>query len=391
MKTNRFIGFSSLAIFFLFLFATLSASAGGTVCNYNVPSLYQNIRGGLVLVFAKKEEPSGGSLPDEPEVESALFKERGALGAGGVYAKEENPHDKEMVDIVIGTAKHLVADKKDQFFVQRIIVSENGVLKVDLVRHPAVVLRDLIEDEAWVKITLNVKEAENFKVLEIGDWITMKPGTPVVAFGHPLGFPNSMVMGNFSHVREKNVFFFIKKYWLQHSAFLAPGYSGGPLVNACTGKVVGINSFGYVDTSVFGASPLDKDEVPRAFMIDEKEPLLAKAWLGVYLERSSDGVLVIMVSKHLLADNVAGIKSGDVILALNGKPLGSPEQFYKQVLALKPGEKAELLVKRNGDNLVMPLVLSTLPDYQELAHEIEQANNIINKTSDKMLFNVPAL
>ncbi len=60
----------------------------------------------------------------------------------------------------------------------------------------------------------------------------------------------------------------------------------------------------------------------------------------------------------------AGVQSGDVITALNGKPVKDPRDLARQVAALAPGSSAKLHILRNGESRMLTVTLGELPNRQ---------------------------
>ncbi len=205
-------------------------------------------------------------------------------------------------------------------------------------------------DVAVIKI-----EGSNLPIVRIGDPGLLKPGQWVVAIGSPFGMENSVTAGIVSATSrrlpdEKFVPF------IQTDVAVNPGNSGGPLFNL-NGEVVGINSQiysqsgGYMGLSF--AIPIDmandvRDQliktgkVTRGFFGVGFQPMDAAFAESFGLDRPR-GALVSDVIPGEAAEK-AGIRPGDIILSIGGKPVENDVTLAPMVAAIKPGTSTELEV-----------------------------------------------
>jgi putative serine protease PepD len=158
---------------------------------------------------------------------------------------------------------------------------------------------------------------------------------------------------------------------IQTDAAINPGNSGGPLVNAA-GEVVAIN------TAVAGQG----QNVGFAISIDAAKSIIADlrqgrevktAFLGVGSSEVTDavknelsletdtGAVVVQVSSGSAADD-AGLVRGDVILAIGGNAVDSPDELGAEIRRLKPGDKVDVLIEHDGDEKTISVTLGTRPN-----------------------------
>jgi serine protease Do len=209
-------------------------------------------------------------------------------------------------------------------------------------------------DVALLKI-----DAHNLPTVKTGDPNRLKPGQWVIAIGSPFGFENSVTAGVVSATSrtigpENSIVPFI-----QTDVAVNPGNSGGPLFNL-EGEVVGMNSAIYSGTGgyqgVSFAIPIDVAlEVQQQLM---KTGRVTRGRMGVIIQDVNAqlaesfgldrprGALVSSVEKGGPADK-AGLKPGDVILAMNARPVEISTQLPALVAHLRPGTTATLDVWRN--------------------------------------------
>jgi serine protease Do len=168
--------------------------------------------------------------------------------------------------------------------------------------------------------------------------------------------------------------------FIQTDAPINPGNSGGALVND-RGELIGINTailshgsggsqgVGFAVPVNLARNVMDQilknGKVTRAYMgvsIQEVSPQLAKA----FGEAEPRGALVGDVSSGSPAEK-SGLKKGDIIVELNGKPITDSNQLRMSISMMAPGATANLKVLRNGSERDMTVKLGVLPTDQEQA------------------------
>jgi serine protease Do len=228
-------------------------------------------------------------------------------------------------------------------------------------------------DVAVIKIN-----AANLPTVKLGDPSKIKPGQWVLAIGSPFGFENSATAGIISATARSlpsdNYVPFI-----QTDVAVNPGNSGGPLFNLA-GEVIGINSQifsrtgGYMGVSF--AIPIDvarnvEDQLVKSgkvvrgrigVTIQDVNAQLAESF-GLDRPR---GALVSSVEKDGPAAK-AGLQPGDVILAVNAKPIERYGELSGQIAAMKPGADATLDVWRGGKKQSVNVKVTELKEQQQQA------------------------
>jgi serine protease Do len=225
-------------------------------------------------------------------------------------------------------------------------------------------------DVAVIKIS-----AANLPTVKLGDPSKVKPGQWVLAIGSPFGFENSATAGIISATSRSlpsdNYVPFI-----QTDVAVNPGNSGGPLFNL-QGEVIGINSQifsrtgGYMGVSF--AIPIDvarnvEDQLVKTgkvvrgrigVTIQDVNAQLAESF-GLDRPR---GALVSSVEKDGPAAK-AGLQPGDVILAVNGKPIERYGELSGNIAAMKPGTDATVDVWRSGKRISVTVKVTELKEQQ---------------------------
>jgi serine protease Do len=225
-------------------------------------------------------------------------------------------------------------------------------------------------DLALVKIDIDKK----LPFLTMGDSDALRIGDWVMAIGNPLQYEHTVTVGVVSAKgrilrglsRDASLDNFI-----QTDAAINFGNSGGPLVNMA-GEVVGVNTaISSVGQGIGFAVPASiarevlaqlrtKGKVTRGYLgitVGEVTPDVAEAW-GL---KDDKGALVQSVSAGLPAD-LAGVKRGDIITSIDGKPVTSSEEVVRAVSSKDPGSKVKLTVVRAGKEMTLTASLGDRPE-----------------------------
>jgi serine protease Do len=234
-------------------------------------------------------------------------------------------------------------------------------------------------------------DATDLPALPLADSDELKQGQVVFAFGSPQGLENSVTMGVVSatarQVSDENPTTFI-----QTDAPINPGNSGGPLVDV-DGRVVGIDTFILSESG--GSEGLGfaipSNVVRNIYEQLKTEGHVHRGQIGVYLRTITPdlaeglklprdhGVLLEDVSPGSSAEK-AGLKAGEVVTNIGGKPVGDTKEFATQLFAYKIGQKAPLGVVRDGKVVTIDVTLIERPDDpQRFADMVTGPGNVVNR------------
>ncbi len=220
----------------------------------------------------------------------------------------------------------------------------------------AVVGRDLLSDLAVVRADREVPSPP-----EYGDADRLKVGSLVVAVGNPLGLTGSVTAGVVSGLgrampaRTRTTSRIIEDV-IQTDAVLNPGNSGGALADS-RGRVIGIN------TAVAGiglglAVPVNSTSRRIVYSL-MRDGRVRRAYLGLvtspaplqpnWADRTGrrNALRVVEVVTGSPAD-VSGMCAGDLVLAVNGMPLGDAQSLQRLLFEDAIGARTEITVLRNG-------------------------------------------
>jgi serine protease Do len=219
-------------------------------------------------------------------------------------------------------------------------------------------------------------ERSGLPALELGDSELLHQGQLVMAFGSPLGLENSASLGVVSAVARQ-----LKAddpmIYVQTDASINPGNSGGPLVDA-QGRMVGLNTMilsqsggnegiGFAAPSNIVRTVYDqlrKSGRVRRGVIGVRAqtitPPLASG-LGLVFDR---GVVLSDVTPAGPAE-AAGLKPGDVVLTLDGKPMENARQFDVNLYRRAPGDSVMVSVRRGQQTIEAKVPVVPRPDDTE--------------------------
>ena len=227
---------------------------------------------------------------------------------------------------------------------------------------------DPTTDLAVIKI-----DGHDFPSIPWGDSAKLEPGQLVLAFGNPYGFRFSVTRGIISALDRPNPDSDRRKpgEFIQTDAAINPGNSGGALVDS-RGELIGINTFLYSPTGAFSgmgfAIPTKIAEpTVNALIRDGK---IRHGYIGISIEdvtpdnakffdaKKAVGAVVSDVTPDAPGSK-AGLKTGDVIVAFDGKPVSDAGELQMETSQKQPGDTIHLQVMRDGKTLDLPVTLES--------------------------------
>ncbi len=305
----------------------------------------------VVNISTEKTVKRRGGMPSEmfrgmpPEFERFFEQfERGSkprtqrsLGTGFLISADgfivTNNHVVEGADTVLVNLQNTAG--KDQSLKARVIGTDKET------------------DLALLKVTadkpLPFLSFGNSDKMEVGEW--------VLAIGNPFGLGHTVTAGILS-AKGRDIQSGPFDNFLQTDASINPGNSGGPLINM-EGKVIGINTAIIASGQGIGFA-IPSDMASRIVDQLKSDKKVSRGWIGVTIQDvdantakalglpGDKGAIIGSVMDGEPADK-AGMKDGDVVLEVNGKPIGDSNALLRAIAAEAPGSTVRFTIWRDGE------------------------------------------
>jgi S1-C subfamily serine protease len=295
-----------------------------------------------IEVHQKVSESGGRTRSGEP-------RERQGGGSGFVFTP----------DGLVLTNSHVVHEAA------RIVVT-----LTDGRRIPSTLIGDdPASDLAVIRVELPRSDEPGLSVAELGDSQRLRVGQVAIAIGAPYGFQSTVTAGVVSALGRS-----LRSYSgrliddvVQTDASLNPGNSGGPLVDSL-GRVIGVNTATIlpaqgicfaigINTAKFVASRLLRDgRIRRSFIgVSAQTVPVHRRVVRFYDLPNESGAMVLGVEENSPAKR-AGLREGDVIVALEGRPVAGVDDLHRLLTEVRVGVSSTLMVIRYTEKLELKIV-----------------------------------
>jgi putative serine protease PepD len=322
--------------------AIVPAQAASTTSTQSLVELYKNDSPGVVDITVDSTSSSSSGGFGFPFGSPGGQQQTQAEGTGFVIDTKGD----------IMTAEHVV-DGANSITVR---FKDGTTAKATLVGS------DKSTDVAVIKVGV---DASKLHPLTLGNSASVLPGQGVVAIGSPYGLTETMTAGIVSAINRTitapNNFSISGA--IQTDASINHGNSGGPLIDAATNTVIGVNAqidSNSGDNSGVGfAVPINAAKNVASTVI--AGGTVKHAYLGVSIsDASTGGASVNCVVAGAPADT-AGLKAGDVIIAVDGTPIENADALTANLAARAPGDKVTMTIARSGSTKSLSVTLGTRP------------------------------
>jgi len=236
-----------------------------------------------------------------------------------------------------------------------------------------VIGKDTASDLALLKV-----EAANLPFVKFGDSAKARVGDWVIAIGEPFGLGGTVTAGIVSALNRVTGPGAFDRF-IQTDAAINKGNSGGPMFDL-NGNVIGINSQIYSPSegSVGIGFAIPAETAKPIIETMMKGGKLARGYLGIGPQPIDDdlaaglgipkdrGELIRSVEPNSPGQK-AGLKTGDIVVAVNGEEVNSQQSLSYLIARVQPGNPAKLSVIRDGKPLTLTATVGTRPSEEELA------------------------
>lgn len=271
-----------------------------------------------------------------------------------------------------GRGSGFIVSKDGQILTNNHVIEGADKITVTLSDGKTYTAEVLGKDPTFDLAVIKIKPDKDLTTLELGDSESIEVGEWVVAIGNPFGLEHTVTVGVISaknrSIHTQNIDF---DGFLQTDAAINPGNSGGPLLGL-DGKVVGINTAIVPYAQGLGfAIPVDMAKQIMNDLVTYGK--VKRGWLGVavqnltkelaevYSVKEENGVIVSDVFPDSAAEK-AGLKRGDVILAVGKDEIKDVQAFVNKVRAHAPDDRMEMKIVRDGKSMTITAKLDEIPD-----------------------------
>lgn len=231
-----------------------------------------------------------------------------------------------------------------------------------------VVGTDAETDLAVIKITL-----PNLPAITLGRLEQSKVGDVVLAIGNPFGVGQTVTLGIVSALGRNHLGINTFENFIQTDAAINPGNSGGALIDT-NGNLLGINTAIYSRSGgslgIGFAIPVTTVKMVMDSIISTGH--VVRGWIGVEPQditpelaesfglSQKAGVIIAGVLRGGPADK-AGMRPGDILAAVNDKPVTDTTEMLNLIAQLEPGKKAQIMVVRKNERTALDITVGKRP------------------------------
>jgi serine protease DegQ len=217
---------------------------------------------------------------------------------------------------------------------------------------------------------------KNLPVIVLGEPDKARVGDVVLAIGNPFGVGQTVTLGIISALGRNNLHINHFENFIQTDAAINFGNSGGALVDS-RGNLLGINSAIYSQTGgsvgIGFAIPVSTAKMVLDSIV--KHGQVVRGWIGIESQDITPelagnfglgrerGAIIAGVVRGGPADR-AGMRPGDILLAVNGRKVGNTGDMMNLIAELPPGEKAPMTVMRKNRETILAVTVGRRPRQQ---------------------------
>ena len=311
---------------------------------------------------AQKAAPSVVSILTNPD-------ERPASPAPGRPGDGSSPEEE---DLFSGVGSGVIVSPSGYILTNNHVVE--GATTIEVLLHDGRrTMARVVGTDPDTDLAVLQTETKELPAITLGDSESLQVGDPVLAIGNPFGVGQTVTSGIVSALGRSQLGINTFENFIQTDAAINPGNSGGALVDI-HGNLVGINTAIYSRTGGYMGIGFATPTSTAKHVLDSivTNGHVTRGWIGVepnditpemaeaFKAKPNQGVIVTGIVQGGPAA-LALLRPGDIITAVNGKPIRNVQEVLSAVSALTPGVAASFTVLREGQTQAMELVPAQRP------------------------------
>ena len=358
----------------------------------------------VVTVFCEKIVKSPNGLREFPFLNpfEEFFK--------GPRNFEQQPKEKEFHQRAFGSG--VILSEDGYIITNNHVIKEADTIVVGGI-NDGIIPAKLIGTDPKSDIAVIKVEKNTLPVLALGDSDKLKVGEWVLAIGSPMGsnLAHTVTSGIVSAKGRSNVGLAEYEDFIQTDAAINPGNSGGALINL-NGELIGINTAIATQTGGFQgigfAIPINMVKQISGMLIEHGT--VTRGWLGIYAQDINEdiakalglsithGALINQITKAGPAEK-AGLKEGDLIIAVNNKDVKNMSQLRNNIASILPGDKITIKFLRDNKetNVIVEIgklesvsaIEAPSANFEDILgiHVVQFSNELARKYKQNKMFN----
>ena len=367
----------TVALAIVFVIATLKPDWLQTRPSYRVPGLLPRVEAPMAPTATASGSASGYSA-------AARRASPAVVSITASRAPVQNPHGNDpwfefffgdrdrREETQVGLGSGVIVSSEGFLLTNNHVIEGASEIEVQLAdgrsASARVVGTDPESDVAVLKVDL-----DRLPVIAFANTDSLQVGDVVLAIGNPFGVGQTVTAGIVSALGRDHLGINTFENFIQTDAAINPGNSGGALVDT-NGNLLGINTAIYSRSGgsmgIGFAIPANTAQHVMEGLINDGQ--VTRGWIGIeprdltpeiaqtFNLPVSQGVLITGVLQDGPA-GVAGMRPGDVVLAVAGKRVLNTSQLLNAVASLKPQSRASLEVQRGGETLSLSVTVVQRP------------------------------